>query len=72
MLHRDLSIRSVPERVTVDVILDRMESRHLMIREDETKPPRRIPRYGVKMKVIKGSYVSLSMSERQAVNLNLI
>lgn len=69
---RDFSTRPAPVRVSVDVILDRLVGKSLLIREDESRPARLIPRYGVQLSNMRGAYVTLSMTERQAVNLNLI
>ena len=58
--------------VDIEVLLDYMEEKHLSIRLDEQSQPIRIPRYGVKIRGVKGGYAVLSMSEHCAITYNLV
>ena len=58
--------------VDIEVLLDHMEGRHLTIRLDEQSRQIRIPRYGVKIRKVKGAYATLSMSENCAITYNLV
>lgn len=68
----DVGIRRTPNNVDVEVILLQRSKDEFKIREDESRPVRSIPRDGIKVRNVRGLYATLSMTERRAVNLNLI
>lgn len=74
-----MKLRTEPNRTTekqppvdVEVLIDSIEEGHLLLRLEENSKQLRIPRYGVKIRAVKGSYTTLSMSEHRAIAYNLI
>lgn len=64
--------RTRSPRVTLTVVLVGKHHHHLSIKEDETARTRTIPRTGIEIVSVSGIYAKLRMSERKALDLNLV
>ena len=58
--------------VDVEVLLDEVRDNQLMIRTDEKSRRFSIPRQGVRISNVRDGYAILTLTERSAINNNLI
>jgi hypothetical protein len=71
--YHDPATRAAPKlKVDVEVYLEREADHELIIREYETSRPFSIPRSGITIKNRRGKVVTLRLSERKAVEYNLV
>lgn len=64
--------RAKQPTVDVEVLLDEVRDNQLMIRTDEKSRRFSIPRQGVRISNVHNGYATLTLSERSAINNNLI
>ena len=59
-------------RVDVEILIDDISAHHLLVRIDETSKPIHLHREGIKVTMGEVPYATLNMTERRAINYNLI
>ena len=65
-------IRAKQPTVDVEVLLDEVRDNQLIIRTDEKSRRFSIPRQGVRISNVRDGYATLTLTERSAINNNLI
>lgn len=64
--------RAKQPTVEVEVLLDEVRDSQLLIRTDEKSRRFSIPRQGVRISNVRDGYATLTLTERSAINNNLI
>jgi hypothetical protein len=62
----------ISKKVDVEVCLHDSNDTQLLVSETETSKKFKIPRYGVKITAQKGIYATLRLTERRAIEYNLV
>lgn len=67
-------LKSTPENIDVEIIIDDMSRHQLLVRTDEDAKPVQLPRHGTKLDMAEETlpYATLTLSESKAISYNLV